>query len=256
MINSPFECPICFENFDDASYLPCTLPCGHSCCISHVSVLNICCTCKEPIPHHVNIRPSYSLRDGAILYKDLFERYELSKSIDCNSTSIPSSLSFPEEIEAERSLISDEEYARMINEQINGPGIPVYDPADEDFARKLQLELDEERSLHNRLISASIACNENTDIPIPAPPPLVVRSASSDLSCSPPRAGTVTRINSGRNSQVKDCGHRCWPSFLPNCCTCSDKRPLLDEGTYPMYKDGIGWVNEANRNAGYCPNCV
>jgi hypothetical protein len=31
--------------------------------------------------------------------------------------------------------------------------------------------------------------------------------------------------------------------------------PIQAEGTYPAYLDGVGWVNNANRNVGYCPIC-
>ena len=39
------------------------------------------------------------------------------------------------------------------------------------------------------------------------------------------------------------------------CCACEDLRPVMEEGTYPMYIDGTGWVNQAMRGAGYCPYC-
>lgn len=68
---SPFECPICFEHYDDASRLPCTLPCGHSCCISHISGLHKCFHCRAPISDELSIQPSFALRDAALLVKQL-----------------------------------------------------------------------------------------------------------------------------------------------------------------------------------------
>ena len=57
------------------------------------------------------------------------------------------------------------------------------------------------------------------------------------------------------SSEVKSCGHFCYPSCTPNCCPCSDIRPILEEGKYPMYVDGEGWKDNATRNAFYCHIC-
>lgn len=40
-----------------------------------------------------------------------------------------------------------------------------------------------------------------------------------------------------------------------SCCACADLRPQHTSGVYPTYVDGKGWVEEATRWAGYCPNC-
>jgi len=66
---SPFECPICFETFDDDTRLPCTLPCGHSCCISHISNLTQCFHCRAALPDIDSISPSFALRDAAMIMK-------------------------------------------------------------------------------------------------------------------------------------------------------------------------------------------
>lgn len=80
--------------------------------------------------------------------------------------------------------------------------------------------------------------------PAPQPVAAVVSTAAPDKN--PARPGTV----------VKRCGHACSPSSLLKCCACMDKRPMRPEGTYPMYKDGVGWMDKATRSAGYCPVCV
>ncbi|KAH6644942.1 hypothetical protein BKA67DRAFT_125419 [Truncatella angustata] len=40
-----------------------------------------------------------------------------------------------------------------------------------------------------------------------------------------------------------------------NCCACADQRPRTQSGFYATYIDGRGWVEQATRWAGYCPNC-
>lgn len=57
------------------------------------------------------------------------------------------------------------------------------------------------------------------------------------------------------SKQKKECGHFCYPSSTTKCCPCSDIRPHLKEGKYPMYVDGEGWKDGAIRNAFYCHIC-
>jgi hypothetical protein len=64
---NPFECPICFESYS-AINVPTTLPCGHSCCIIHAGNLSQCFACRMDIVDVSSLRPSYALRDGAILF--------------------------------------------------------------------------------------------------------------------------------------------------------------------------------------------
>lgn len=40
-----------------------------------------------------------------------------------------------------------------------------------------------------------------------------------------------------------------------HCCACADRRPRSISGRYASYIDGIGWVEQGLRWAGYCPNC-
>ena len=55
--------------------------------------------------------------------------------------------------------------------------------------------------------------------------------------------------------ELKKCGHFCYPSTTPDCCSCMDLRPQLDGDLYPIYVDGKGWSDEGTRNHGYCPVC-
>lgn len=57
------------------------------------------------------------------------------------------------------------------------------------------------------------------------------------------------------DSQNKQCNHSCYPSTTRLCCKCSDLREYLKENTYPIYRDGVGWVDEGTRDHGYCPIC-
>jgi len=54
--------------------------------------------------------------------------------------------------------------------------------------------------------------------------------------------------------EVKSCCHECYPSNLPNCCSCSDFRPISPDG-YKRYVDGVGFTTIAERDDGYCPVC-
>ena len=62
----PFECPICFNRYDANEHVPCTLPCGHSLCISHVPALSSCPVCRAPLPGIDDIHASISLRDAIL----------------------------------------------------------------------------------------------------------------------------------------------------------------------------------------------
>jgi len=53
--------------------------------------------------------------------------------------------------------------------------------------------------------------------------------------------------------EVKKCGHKCYPTKLDKCCSCSDLRPITE--SYPSYVDGIGQTTTPHRNEHYCPVC-
>ncbi|KAI0178760.1 hypothetical protein GGR52DRAFT_533321 [Hypoxylon sp. FL1284] len=39
------------------------------------------------------------------------------------------------------------------------------------------------------------------------------------------------------------------------CCSCIDERPETESSLYPMFVDGQGWVEKAERWHFYCPGC-
>jgi hypothetical protein len=63
---SPFECPICFEIYNNDARAPTTFPCGHSCCLAHCASMKCCHVCRAHIPNNPAI--SYALRDAAVIY--------------------------------------------------------------------------------------------------------------------------------------------------------------------------------------------
>lgn len=92
-LGTPFSCPICFEDYDGVEFNPATLICGHSCCITHVDLLNKkCYNCRQPFdPKSTHI--SYALRDGSILYTTMKDRMNglrlASKPINIDIPIIP-----------------------------------------------------------------------------------------------------------------------------------------------------------------------
>lgn len=74
-----------------------------------------------------------------------------------------------------------------------------------------------------------------------------------------PRATLPDDMNN-QNTHVQSCSHfhqrDCLMSSTNgNCCACADQRPPTTTGLYDKYIDGRGWVREAARWEGYCPNC-
>ena len=79
----PFECPICFDRYGKKNP-PATLPCGHSICIkdSHLLSDGNCPICRTPCNRTTNLRPSYSLRDGADSFWSLMEELGYVEKIE------------------------------------------------------------------------------------------------------------------------------------------------------------------------------
>ena len=72
---NPFECPICFELYDDVDHIPSTLPCGHSTCMGHLLILKSteCPICRDILPDSMVFRPNIALRDGSVEYCKLLK---------------------------------------------------------------------------------------------------------------------------------------------------------------------------------------
>ena len=196
-----FECPVCFENYDKDLCAPVSFQCGHSCCLSHTSIITRCPICRALTPNQRDCRPNYSLRDGAVLY------FELLRSHDAL-------------LGTERVDVDVQNIAQVLS--------------DEQFARRLQSELNAEDALS--------LLRTNPPAMLPPPPTM------------PPLLRQISRGNtrSAGNGNLKSCGHVCTLS-IDKCCSCLDLRPMQE--LYPVYVDGIGWQEIGHRKDGYCPVC-
>ena len=76
-----------------------------------------------------------------------------------------------------------------------------------------------------------------------------------ELTITSSSSATTTAVQFTLETQVKQCGHLCFPSTTPHCCPCSDIRPHREGNTYPVYVDGEGWCDIGSRDEGYCPVC-
>jgi hypothetical protein len=76
-VSSPFECPICLEFYDEKTFLPTTLRCGHSLCLRHISEGDIrrCSVCQLQVDN-TTLEPNFSLRDAAVLFGTQFRKLQ------------------------------------------------------------------------------------------------------------------------------------------------------------------------------------
>lgn len=123
---SPFECPICYENYNKTICIPTSFQCGHSCCLSHLSILQLCPICRAQISKQQDCKPNYSLRDGAILYFELL--YKTNNKITPKKTPVTESFDTklsPSPIPDLSNIeLSDEEYAKLLDTELNGSPPP------------------------------------------------------------------------------------------------------------------------------------
>ncbi|CAF2076975.1 unnamed protein product [Rotaria magnacalcarata] len=100
---------------------------------------------------------------------------------------------------------------------------------------------------------------------------IYVRGSQSDLNDIVQNEATSTRPsiilsfifaslltlkkNERKSRQLKKCGHYCFLTLTPQCCSCSDQRPYSENNHYDAYIDGHGIKNLAQRNRHYCPGC-
>lgn len=214
IVVSPFECPLCFERYNAGTNLPATLPCGHSFCLSHMRQMDSCPICRYELPSRSvkSLNPSYSLRDGALLYFGILDAKMDSNLLDSVMDKIRNVRLEDEALKIEQ---NNKKFEKLKKEEESRRRKQIM--SDEELARKLAAEWD---------------------------------------SRVPPVQASLVRQNSGRGNTIKVCGHKCSLSqAVRKCCACGDIRPILREGTYPAYKDGVGWCDSDNRNSGYCPTC-
>ena len=92
-MSGPFVCPLCSQHYSDAS-LPTTLPCGHSCCLSHTQELNLaerfCFACRSPFPQTLSVNEA--LRDGAMAYLAAISQTRAQRPAICCRGELPSPL--------------------------------------------------------------------------------------------------------------------------------------------------------------------
>ena len=94
-MDSPFECIVCYNVYSE-QYLPTTLPCGHSLCISHLKQLKRkeCPLCTQHFScSRKDMKPTYALLEASIqataneLKKDSIKKVKKEK--------VSNSLEFP-----------------------------------------------------------------------------------------------------------------------------------------------------------------
>jgi len=263
---TPFECPICFENYGSGSTAPTTFPCGHSCCLKHAPHLNgFCFSCRIPIPRLSILKTSISLRDGAELY---FSTLTQMKNEEKNRPII-----------VEKSSFSITE-STTTSDVIESCGIIIHHQA------SLAAAASEEEKSSSTKKSLIFHIPSATSSP-PVPPPRQAQKKTSHQQCiichqdkplnsfnPQDRSATIAtckncvrqqkvavmrvayeskRVDEG-GRKMKTCGHECEMS-LSQCCGCSDKRGHLHGNRYCVYVDGEGYKNVGSRGQYYCPTC-
>jgi hypothetical protein len=256
----PFECPICFNRYDASEHIPCTLPCGHSLCISHVPGLasGSCPECRASLPDIDDIHASISLRDGSLLFWSIVDRPTLVATMETgNNAKAVVSHSTGEQrpkYDPDNATVRDERLFLILTEMMSfdaekvkritaehSPHLPlVCNFEEEDWEDNI------ERCIAFLVDQIQIQDTTGQRETVAAEPPRVValpalkRGASWEMR----QCGGVS----------KSCGHICQMSpAIKVCCACADSRPVL--GLYPKYVDGQGWHNTGRRDDGYCPAC-
>jgi hypothetical protein len=231
---NPFECPVCLEFYDD-NCIPTTFPCGHSCCINHVGLLESCFACRSTIPAQRRCQPNYALRDGSILFRKLL------------TTHCPPDVA--------NTFLGQQEFSLRVT--------PAK-PAVSSTTQAVSTSAISSASTSSTSIATISSSTSSTTAYLQSIWSNFRQPASASATSAATR--TVNTNNNNNNSmnilrinqyntEVKSCGHACTPSSLGSCCACMDLRPTRVGNTYPIYIDGLGWTNSGSRNAAYCPLC-
>jgi hypothetical protein len=193
MSATPFECPICFEEYGFDN-IPTTLPCGHSLCIAHVVSLPNCVICRARVPAAESLHPSYALRDGAVLY---------FASIRSELTLVPREPPIASKSVTAAAASSCQKLACLTPNVIESIPVPSAPPAPSGPSTV-------------RPATAAVTSNSFRTTP-----------SMNASACASASTTTGTR----RNCELKKCGNECSVSSLKQCCGCMDQRPMLAEGT-------------------------
>lgn len=110
---------------------------------------------------------------------------------------------------------------------------------DEQFARVLQAQIDQETGIVNiRPRNGSAAAGDGAV------------ASRADVRRDPNAAVVVSSNN------CETCQRQCFLCYRwGKCCHCMDQRPQVAEGTYLRYVDGEGWTRTGTRSLGYCIRC-
>jgi hypothetical protein len=226
---SNFRCPICIEIYGDIN-LPCTLNCGHSCCISHLEKMKDCPLCKHPIKNQNNFKENSFLRqmtkEFIFMNKELYvEEY---KDI------------VHQEEEKLTQFLTDEE--NKIVEEIEDCNFDITGLQDkitelEDKIKYNQFKiLDKQKELEKYNLSLKTINEKKMAI------------LSKKIN------DTIIIYNHDYKKKGCMCNYLCSAyKAQKKCCYCLDKRPI--EEYYEEYIDGKGNGKTAKRNKYYCPTC-
>lgn len=250
---TPFECPVCFEQYDDGAHTPTTLPCGHSCCLQHINALETCFSCRRRTPMQHECSPNFALRDGSLLY------FRLLSDIQRLHLAYNPNPAQPPQRPANRSNATVPSNPRVasIPSSSHGPtpenpsGIQSvgrllsgrYFESDEGLAQRMQEQEYSNANIREEIIT----------------PPVVAAAVRRPVATNTPIYQEynipTAQLPSRQLLGLKACGHVCTPSSLHSCCACTDRRPVQEDNTYPVYVDGRGWRETGSRSQGYCPLC-
>jgi hypothetical protein len=248
--------------------------------------VKVCFSCRGEIPPLEEIRPSFALRDGAVIHRKLILQLSLISGAQ-------SMMNDAKKLQMDKPIVKPP----LAREQLASEDAFVFDPRQhgasssslledlmrhEEEVRRRQLEEDE--AFAKMLAAEFERSSQEARVVHAIPQPTSSQSASSSAqaqksassildslssflssarsvpsssasSSSKPNSSQSVGLFRNQNAQQKTCGHVCSFSTMQSCCACMDRRPKLPEGTYPVYMDGKGWINKGMRAQHYCPVC-
>eukprot|EP01031_Cornospumella_fuschlensis_P040333 gene40333-49152_t len=236
--------------------------------------------CHAGLPADFQPKPTFSLRDGAVQYAELRAALEAAMVVIRSEGLTPASSRAPAAAAAPPPAATSATSATSAVSTAPAPeaGIGSSSGAGADYVADDDTIAAVYRAVYDFAFGrpgAPSAGSGSTGAPAasasrPLAPPQPQPAASTPPPIPPqlgprrtsnaPRAPAAPRAAPARDfpgiSQVKTCGHRCGlSSYIPQCCACSDRRPLQPPNTYARYVDGQGYRDCGSREHGYCPVC-